>query len=109
MKKKIKNITAKISERIAQWLVRHISISDIAYHIDVESIADYCVSDIAYHIDVESIAEHYCVSDIASHIDVESIADYYCVSEIAAEISDSLDYSPLVHEVLKTIAEKISK
>ena len=92
MKKKIKNITAKISERIAQWLVRHISISDIAYHIDVESIA-----------------EHYCVSDIASHIDVEAIAEHYCVSEIAAEISDSLDYSPLVHEVLKTIAEKISK
>ena len=44
MKKKIKNIAAKISERIAQWLIRHIDIESIeekvADRISVRAIAD---------------------------------------------------------------------
>ena len=70
-----------------------ISPRDIAQHVDMDEIKDYC----AEAVDTEELAGWFEVCDIASEIDPNEIA---CNIEVDA---DNLDYRRLAMELLKCV------
>jgi hypothetical protein len=69
-----------------------VSPEDIAQHVDLDDIKDYC-AEAMDAVDYEELARWFEVSDIASEIDISDIA-----SEIAIhsqELADNLDYRRL--------------
>jgi hypothetical protein len=74
-----------------------VSPEDIAQHVDLDEIKDYC----AEAMDAEELAGWFSVSDIASEIDPNEIA---CEIEVdASELADNLDYRMLAMELLKCV------
>ena len=75
-----------------------VSPEDIAQHVDLDEIKDYC----AEAMDAEELAGWFSVSDIASEIDSSEIA-----TEIAdyrrLAMDDNLDYRRLAMELLKCV------
>jgi hypothetical protein len=74
-----------------------VSPEDIAQHVDLDRIKDYC----AEAVDAEELAGWFSVSDIASEIDPNEIA---CEIEVdASELAENLDYRMLAMELLKCV------
>ena len=74
-----------------------VSPEDIAQHVDLDEIKDYC----AEAMDAEELAGWFSVSDIASEIDPNEIA---CEIEVdASELAENLDYRMLAMELLKCV------
>ena len=74
-----------------------VSPADIAQHVDLDEIKDYC----AEAMDAEELAGWFSVSDIASEIDPNEIA---CEIEVdASELAENLDYRMLAMELLKCV------
>ena len=74
-----------------------VSPADIAQHVDLDEIKDYC----AEAMDAEELAGWFSVSEIASEIDPNEIA---CEIEVdASELAENLDYRMLAMELLKCV------
>ena len=74
-----------------------VSPEDIAQHVDLDDIKDYC----AEAMDAEELAGWFSVSDIASEIDISEIASEIEVD--ASELAENLDYRMLAMELLKCV------
>ena len=85
-----------------------VSPEDIAQHVDLDDIKDYC----AEAMDAEELAGWFSVSDIASEIDISDIAGQIAIhsQELADNLdyrrlamADNLDYRRLAMELLKCV------
>ena len=78
-----------------------VSPEDIAQHVDLDEIKDYC----AEAVDTEELAGWFSVSDIASEIDPNEIASEIEVD--ASELAENLDYRMLAMELLKCVKKEV--
>ena len=74
-----------------------VSPEDIAQHVDLDRIKDYCVD----LLDVSEVAENFSACEIACEIDISEIASEVEVD--ASELAEYLDYRMLAMQLLKCV------